>query len=552
MDDGDHTAPTFPPAAGFWRRAFSIGLDLLWLGPGVWVLERTLRGVAPAAWRWAAIAALVLATLAICWRLWGRTPGKALLSLRVVGIDGRRLRTGQVLTRIGGYLLGALTFGLGFVMVGLNASRRGLHDQVAGTYVAIQPVWRRRRASVGGEGGIDSGAPGAGRSFAGSSEGSFEGDGAERGGIPPAAGRFHAGESEPPAMTIETATATTARADAAPRRATAACSPWRWAGLAGAVFLGAVLLVGAYAKALDPLAFVEQIRSEGLDFLLPASWVAALALTLELFLGSALVLGIRRRWVLIPSALLVVFFLFLTGRTYLRSLQGTLEETAGCGCFGNLVERTPAEAFWQDLALLAPALLLAFLAARAAGGFPRARTAIAAAFTAFGLGFAWLAPGLPIDDLATRLQPGTTVADLCTGRDDERICLAVIRPELLEGEHLVVIADLLDPAFGERVGGLNAYRFEVGDVVVLSSATAEEHRQFFWEWGPAFDVVEAPASLLSPLYRTLPRSFVVRDGEVVETFAGLPDLPAAEDPGLQFVQPDEGADDGSAIEETSR
>ena len=48
---------------------------------------------------------------------------------------------------------------------------------------------------------------------------------------------------------------------------------------------------------------------------------------------------------------------------------------AGCGCFGNLVQRTPAEAFWQDLLLLVPPLLLAF-------GWRDARAARAAARTA--------------------------------------------------------------------------------------------------------------------------------------------------------------------------
>ena len=39
--------------------------------------------------------------------------------------------------------------------------------------------------------------------------------------------------------------------------------------IAGAV-LGAVLLVAVWGKALDPAAFAEQIRGEGLDFLLSA------------------------------------------------------------------------------------------------------------------------------------------------------------------------------------------------------------------------------------------------------------------------------------------
>jgi hypothetical protein len=40
--------------------------------------------------------------------------------------------------------------------------------------------------------------------------------------------------------------------------------------------------------------------------------------------------------------------------------------------------------------------------------------------------------------------------------------------------------------------------------------------------GPAFDVREAPAALLRPLHRSLPRSFLVEDGTVVLTSPGLP------------------------------
>ncbi|MEE8524742.1 MAG: hypothetical protein V3T72_12480, partial [Thermoanaerobaculia bacterium] len=49
----------------------------------------------------------------------------------------------------------------------------------------------------------------------------------------------------------------------------------------GGVFLGAVLLIAAGAKTLDPAAFADQITAEGLDFLLPAGAVALFALALE-------------------------------------------------------------------------------------------------------------------------------------------------------------------------------------------------------------------------------------------------------------------------------
>lgn len=302
-----------------------------------------------------------------------------------------------------------------------------------------------------------------------------------------------------------------------------------WLGTAAGVFLGAVLLVAVWAKALDPAAFAEQIRVEGLDVLLSAQAMALIALALEAGLGLALVLGVRRLWVLIPAALLVAFFVFLTGRAWWMSAHG-LREAESCGCFGNLVQRTPAQAFWQDLLLLAPALLLSFVG-RPRGyrnaRFPAARAALVAAATVAVAVFAWKAPELPLDDLATRLSPGVEVEEICAGATADAVCLDTVAPELKQGEHLVVIADLADledPALGDAVAGLNRIQNEGGAVWLLSASPSEQHRAFFWRFGPAFQVVETPEPLLRPLYRRLPRSFRVEDGRVTETYAGLPPL----------------------------
>ncbi|MFQ5929243.1 MAG: MauE/DoxX family redox-associated membrane protein [Acidobacteriota bacterium] len=137
----------------------------------------------------------------------------------------------------------------------------------------------------------------------------------------------------------------------------------KWKAILGSLggrFLGAVLLVAAGAKAVDPGTFAEQIQLEGLDFLLSTRTVLLIALAVETGLGMALIMGVRRLWVLGPTALLVSFFLFLNGRNYWLVLHGLRDESASCGCFGSLLNRTPAEAFWQDLLLLVPPLLLAF------------------------------------------------------------------------------------------------------------------------------------------------------------------------------------------------
>jgi uncharacterized membrane protein YphA (DoxX/SURF4 family) len=299
-------------------------------------------------------------------------------------------------------------------------------------------------------------------------------------------------------------------------------SPLWWLGTLGGVALGAVLLVAVYAKALDPAAFAGQIHAEGLDGFLPAPAMVLIALALEAGLGLALVLGVRRLWVLIPATLLVAFFLALTGRAWWLSAHGLRPADTSCGCFGNLVERTPAQAFVQDLLMLVPALLLAWIGRSREASFPKGRTAAAVA-AAIGVAlFAWKAPALPLDDLATRLKPGTEIASICAGADRDRVCLPTLAPDLKQGEHLVVIADLADPATGQAVSALNRLGQSGADVRMLSASTPEQHQAFFWQWGPAFQVVEAPPGLLRPLYRTLPRSFRVRDGKVVETFAGLP------------------------------
>jgi hypothetical protein len=316
---------------------------------------------------------------------------------------------------------------------------------------------------------------------------------------------------------------------AMPRTVTTAERPARvavWVGTIAALFLGLVLLFAAYAKAIDPDGFREQIVKEGLAGAVPAGPLALVALFLETSLGVALVLNLRRLWVLVPTTLLVGFFVLLTARSYWLSTHGSADAMSGCGCFGNLVQRSPAAAFWQDTLMLVPAAFLAFVARQHSERPSRIRTTIAVAVGAAAVLFAWEAPNLPLDDLATRLHSGLAVETICTG-GDHKVCLGEVAPDLRQGKHLVVLADLDDSGFTASVDALNAYvRGGHGEsVIVLTTSTAEQQRAFFWKWAPAFPIVEAPAPLLRPLYRRLPRSFEVKDGKVTATYASLPSLP---------------------------
>jgi len=293
-----------------------------------------------------------------------------------------------------------------------------------------------------------------------------------------------------------------------------------WVARAAAFALGLVLLVATFAKALDPRSFAEMLQNQGLTFGLPPMVAAVLALAVEGGLGLLLVLGIRRRWSLAAVTLLVIGFVTLNGWEWWRAAHGA-PPAAGCGCFGNLVQRSPAAAFWQDLAMLVPLLLLSWLALpRDSRALPPRRTAAAVVGIAAIAMLAWRAPELPLDDVATRLKPGVELSQLCAGKEP-RVCLDDVLPDAASGRAWVVLVDLEQ---GEHwADALNAFAAgQSTPVMALASATPEEKTAFTWQWGPTFPVHEADAVLLRPLYRTLPRSFLVEDGRVLRTVPGLP------------------------------
>jgi uncharacterized RDD family membrane protein YckC len=90
-------------------------------------------------------AALVMATIVgalyffIFHAMRGQTPGKRLLGLRVIDAWGERPTWARALVRTGGYALSALLFSLGFLWIGFDREKRGLHDWLAGTYVVVTP-----------------------------------------------------------------------------------------------------------------------------------------------------------------------------------------------------------------------------------------------------------------------------------------------------------------------------------------------------------------------------------------------------------------------------
>jgi uncharacterized RDD family membrane protein YckC len=145
--------------AGLWRRLLASLVDGLILSPLLfllgWLTARLTGYRLPLgpAWRVESLLEVVLEGGSMLYSLLtvgllvlllyaflflvttGATPGLRLLRLRVISIYGDTPEWWRALLRCGGWLLGLLVLGLGFVWIGFDREKRGLHDWMAGTYV---------------------------------------------------------------------------------------------------------------------------------------------------------------------------------------------------------------------------------------------------------------------------------------------------------------------------------------------------------------------------------------------------------------------------------
>jgi uncharacterized RDD family membrane protein YckC len=64
-----------------------------------------------------------------------RTVGMRLFGMRVIDVYGDPPTIARCAARTAGYLAGLATLGLGFLWIGFDSERRGLHDWLSGTYV---------------------------------------------------------------------------------------------------------------------------------------------------------------------------------------------------------------------------------------------------------------------------------------------------------------------------------------------------------------------------------------------------------------------------------
>jgi hypothetical protein len=97
-----------------------------------------------------------------------------------------------------------------------------------------------------------------------------------------------------------------------------------------------------------------------------------------------------------------------------------------------------------------------------------------------------------------------------------------VATEAASGRAWVVLVDMAQAKqWSDELNRLSALE-GAPPMVALANASLDEVRAFTWEWGPTYPLHEVPPALFRPLYRRLPRSFLVEDGRVLRTLPGLP------------------------------
>ncbi|HSS92682.1 MAG TPA: RDD family protein [Candidatus Dormibacteraeota bacterium] len=147
--DAGHVTDLAP--AGFVSRLLAMAIDLGVIVTVIVVgtLLAELIGLVLPKWVWlstaipAAVGAVVsfvpLIYFFLAVAITGRTAGKAVMGVRVVGLDGRPLPVGRALLRTVAYLVSLIPLFAGFLWVLVDGQRRGWHDHIARSRVVYAP-----------------------------------------------------------------------------------------------------------------------------------------------------------------------------------------------------------------------------------------------------------------------------------------------------------------------------------------------------------------------------------------------------------------------------
>ena len=102
--------------SGFWIRLLAWLIDSILLSIVSWGIVNVVYFVGFWAWR-------------------GQTLGQLVVNVQVVRTDGKPVDLRTAVLRFLGYIVCALTLGIGFLIIAFDGRKQGLHDKIADTCV---------------------------------------------------------------------------------------------------------------------------------------------------------------------------------------------------------------------------------------------------------------------------------------------------------------------------------------------------------------------------------------------------------------------------------
>ncbi len=274
--------------------------------------------------------------------------------------------------------------------------------------------------------------------------------------------------------------------------------------LAGAV--GLVLVVAALLKLPDMELFVRQIKEYGIFsdrfVLIFTAWGFVVV---ELVLGVGLIVVYRPKILFPMTTLLWMIFLGATGWAW---ITGTAEN---CGCFGAWLERTPEEAFVEDLILLA-ATVLAWACLRCSQ-VPQTRVKTWAVSSACLIGLVLPAAfGFPISGIR---QPQLEAVETKIGQFPIQ---GLEHVDLNNGAYLIVVmaTDCLHCQEALPAIDMLAETVDLPSVIGLCANNEDARATFVEAFEPVFPIGQVDQDIFWRLLADgdMPRVMLVRDGRV--------------------------------------
>ena len=124
-----------PKYAGFWIRFLAIILDTLILSVPSFFLQIFLVQVTGLISLSFVIVIAFVVLIIYLDGIKGGTPGKLILGLRIVNVNGEYIGISSAIKRMIGKFFSGLLLGIGYLMIAWDKKKQGLHDSVAKSFV---------------------------------------------------------------------------------------------------------------------------------------------------------------------------------------------------------------------------------------------------------------------------------------------------------------------------------------------------------------------------------------------------------------------------------